>query len=175
MKNAALFASVLSRISPEAFDAIFPHGPVLKSRFGAGRGAEVSSDLNPQPLPPGERLVLASAEVARHIAFAAISAEAGGQDGAARIVSAAIDDWCGNGRPPIPIPWPGPWPFPFALDALPRDLDVVTSRVVGALSLAAVASRVAPGRVHDALEGGAERLLDAALGATSKQAGAASR
>src|SRR5215207_3565834 len=74
-----------------------------------------------------------------------ISAEAAGQDGGVRMINSAIDDWCGNGRPPIPIPWPGPWPFAFALDAVPKDLDVATSRLVGALSFAAVAERMGKG------------------------------
>ena len=131
MAKATQQLSVLARINPAIFDVIFPHGPVLAHAF-ASRLSEVA--LNPQPLPPEpppERLQRASALVAHNIAFAAIAAEAAGQDGGVRIVNSAIDDWCGNGRPPIPIPWPGPWPFAFALGCRaqgPRRGDVATGR-----------------------------------------------
>ena len=81
------------------------------------------------------------------------------------MISSAIDDWCGNGRPPIPIPWPGPWPFAFALDDMPKDLDVAASRLVGALSFAAVAQRMGAGKVSEALSAGADKLMDASLAA----------
>ena len=143
MAKTTQMLSILSRINPAIFDYIFPHGPVQSHGF-ASRISEVA--LNPQPLPPEpppERLQRASALIAREIAFAAIAAEAAGQEGGGvRMINSAIDDWCGNGRPPIPIPWPGPWPFAFALDAVPKDLDVATSRLVGALSFAAVAQRM---------------------------------
>ena len=84
------------------------------------------------------------------------------------IINSAIDDWCGNGRPPIPIPWPGPWPFAFALDAVPEDLDVATSRLVGALSFAAVAQRMGPGKVREALSVGADKLMEASLAAGTR-------
>ena len=89
--------------------------------------------------------------------------EAAGQDGGVRMINSAIDDWCGNGRPPIPIPWPGPWPFAFALDDAPKELDVATSRLVGALSVAAVASRMGSGKVREALSAGADKLMEASL------------
>ena len=94
--------------------------------------------------------------------------EASGQDSGVRIISSAIDDWCGNGRPPIPIPWPGPWPFAFSLDAAPKELDVAASRLVGALSLAAVASRMGKGKVQEALSAGADKLLEASVGPAAK-------
>jgi hypothetical protein len=109
-----------------------------------------------------------SALIAHNIAFAAIAAEAAGQDGGVRMINSAIDDWCGNSRPPIPVPWPGPWPFAFALDAMPQEFDefdVATSRLVGALSFAAIASRMGPGRVCEALSAGADKLMDASLSA----------
>ena len=165
MAKATQLLSVLGRINPAIFDYIFPHGPVGPHGFSS-RFSEVA--LNPQPLPPEpppDRLQRVSALVAHNIAFAAIAAEAAGQDGGVRMISSAIDDWCGNGRPPIPIPWPGPWPFAFALDAVPKDLDEATSRLVGALSFAAVAQRMGPGKVHDALSAGADKLMEASLAA----------
>ena len=168
MAKATQLLSVLGKLNPAIFDVIFPHGPV-QSRGFASRINEVA--LNPQPLPPEpppERLQRVSALVAHQIAFAAITQEAAGQDGGVRMINSAIDDWCGNGRPPIPIPWPGPWPFAFALDAAPKELDVATSRLVGALSFAAVASRMGASKVRDALSAGADKLLEAGLAAPTK-------
>ena len=162
MAIATQLLSVLARLNPTIFDVIFPHGPV-QSGF-ASRIDEVA--LNPQPLPPEpppERLQRVSALIAQNIAFAAIAMEAAGQDGGARMVNSAIDDWCGNGRPPIPIPWPGPWPFAFDLNAAPKELDVAASRLVGALSFAAVALRMGSGEVREALSMGADKLLEASL------------
>jgi len=101
-------------------------------------------------MPSSARLRV-SALIAHNIASAALAMEAAGQDGGARIVSSAIDDWYGNGRPPIPILWPGPWPFAFDPVTAPKDLDVADSRLVGALSFAAVASRMSSGKVREAL------------------------
>ena len=169
MAKATQLVSILARINPAIYDFIFPHGPVQTRGFGS-RIDEVA--LNPQPLPPEpppERLQRVSALIAHNIASAAIAMEAAGQDSGARIVSTAIDDWCGNGRPPIPIPWPGPWPFAFDPDTAPKDLDVAASRLVGALSFAAVASRMGSGKVREALSAGADKLLDASLAAGSRQ------
>jgi hypothetical protein len=144
--------AVLGKINPAVWDAIIPHGPAVAHRAA----------LNPQPLPPGEAFLHASAAVAQDIAYAAISAEAAGSDAAGRIVSDAIDDWCGNR--PRPIPWPHPWPFPWPPEPEPHpDWDVAASRVVGALSLASMASRLEDGPARDALAKGAEQLLDAGL------------
>lgn len=171
MAKATQLLSVLARINPAIYDFIFPHGPVWSRRI-ASRFSDAATELNPQPLPPDpppDRLQLASALVARRIAFAAIAAEAGGQEGGGvRMINAAIDDWCGNGRPPIPIPWPGPWPFAFALDDAPKEMDVAASRLVGALSFASLASRMGAGKVRDALSSGADKLMEASFGTTSK-------
>jgi hypothetical protein len=164
MAIATQLLSVLARLDPAIFDAIFPHGPAQSYMF-VSRISEVA--LNPQPLPPGE-LQRVSALVAQQIAFAAIALEAAGHDGGVRMIDSAIDDWCGNGRPPIPIPWPGPWPFAFALDAVPKELDVATSRLVGALSFAAIASRMGAGEVREALVAGADRLMEASLAPDAK-------
>jgi hypothetical protein len=156
MANIVRLLAVLGKVNPAVWDAIIPHGPVV---------AHSALELNPQPLPPKQELLLASAAVAHDIAFAAVSAEAAGADSAARIVSRAIDDWCGTRPPHIPIPWPGPWPFPWPPEPEPHpDWDIGASRVVGALALASVASRLEAGDARDALDKGAEQLLDAGLG-----------
>ena len=153
MASIVRLLAVLGKINPAVWDAIIPHGPAVAQRAA----------LNPQPLPPGEAFLHASAAVAQDIAYAAISAEAAGSDAAGRIVSDAIDDWCGNR--PRPIPWPHPWPFPWPPEPEPHpDWDVAASRVVGALSLASVASRLEDGPARDALAKGAEQLLDVGLG-----------
>ena len=79
MANLVRLLAVLGKINPAVFDAIFPHGPVGPHGLAVRRfspGAEVA--LNPQPLPPKEALLVASAEVAHDIAFAAVSAQAAG-------------------------------------------------------------------------------------------------
>jgi hypothetical protein len=169
LANIVRLLAVLGKINPAVWDAIIPHGPVGPHGSAVRRfspGAEVA--LNPQPLPPHELLV-ASAAVAHDIAFAAVSAEAAGSDAASRIVARAVDDWCGTRPPHIPIPWPRPWPFPWPPEPDPHpDWDIGASRVVGALSLASVASRLEEGEARDALSKGAEQLLEAGL-AESRQ------
>jgi hypothetical protein len=165
MANLVRLLAVLGKINPAVYDAIFPHGPVGPHGIAVRRfslGAEVA--LNPQPLPPKEALLVASAEVAHDIASAAISAQAAGTDGAGRLVAQVIDEWCGTRPRPLPIPWPNPWPFPWPPEPEPHpDWDIGASRVVGALTLAAVASRMQDGEARDALAKGAEQLLDAGL------------
>jgi hypothetical protein len=162
--------------------------------------------FDPQPDPPGvqrtlrssigfdpsladasriRRLLLASAAVANQIGMAAVAAEASGiEGGAARVVSRAIDDWCGTRPPHLPIPWPTQWPFPGpsdgygAPDTYPgpdnlypgpdglRTFEADT-RTVGALTLVSVASRLPEGDVRKSLTEGSEKLLKAALTASS--------
>ena len=147
MANIVRLLAVLGRINPAVWDAIIPHGPVGPQRVA----------LNPQPLPPKEAMLRAAAEVAHDIAFAAA---AGGEPG--RLVSDVIDDWCGT--KPRPFPWPHPFPFPWPPEPEPHpDWDIGASRVVGALTLAQVASRMEDGPARDALAKGAEQVLDAGL------------
>jgi hypothetical protein len=164
MANLVRLLAVLGKVNPAVWDAIIPHGPRVAHSAAVLRfapGAEVA--LNPQPLPPEEALLVASAQVAHEIASAAINAEAAGND-ASRLVAQAIDDWCGTRPRPFPIPWPRPWPFPWPPDPEPHpDWDIGASRVIGALSLASVASRMQEGGARDALAKGAEQLLDAGL------------
>jgi hypothetical protein len=162
MAGIVRLLAVLGKINPAVWDVINPHGPVHSRVRRFSRGAEVS--LNPQPLPPEHALLVASAEVAHDIAFAAVSAEAAGTGAASRIVGEAIDDWCGTRPRPFPIPWPRPWPFPWPPEPEPHpEWDIAASRVVGALSLASVASRLEEGEARDALTKAAEQLLDAGL------------
>jgi hypothetical protein len=153
------FLVALGRINPAIWDAIIPHGPVLSAASKASPGSEV--ELNPQPLPP---LELASVKVANQIASAAIAAEAAGNDGAAGIVTRAVEEWCGTPPHHLPIPWPGPWPFPWMSGPSDAELNAETSQIVGALTFASLAARMPEGGVQSALAEGAEKLLGAGLG-----------
>lgn len=152
MTDIVRLMAILGRIPPEAWDAIVPQGPV--------EGSWV--ELNPQPLPPGATLFLvASATAGQAIAQATVVAEATRAGNPEQIVSDAVDEWCGTKGP---FPWPHPWPLPWSADTeSPGDLDVPGSRVVGALSMASVASRLLDGEARRALSVGAERLLEAGL------------
>ena len=165
MASIVRLLAVLGKINPAVWDAIIPHGPVGPHGHAFRSFARSSAaELNPQPLPPKHELLLASAAVAHDIAFAAVSADAAGSGTGSRLVARAIDDWCGTRPPRIPIPWPGPWPFPWPPEPEPHpEWDIGASRVVGALSLASVASRLGEGDVRDALAKGAEQLLEAGL------------
>ena len=175
---------VLGRVSPSIWDAIVPHGPGRTAVFRVSPGSEVELnpqpippgrssifrvspgsevELNPQPIPPGHELQFASASVANEIARAAIAAEAAGSEGGSRIVSRAVDDWCGTPHGHVPIPWPHQWPFPWPPHNREPELDVEASQVVGGLALASIASRMSDGEVRDALAKGAEQLLQAGL------------
>jgi hypothetical protein len=151
----------LGHIDPSILDAIIPHSPAHIAISSAE-----ASELNPQPLPPGKELQLASVEVAREIARAASAAEASGNPEAATIVARAVEEWCGNSPKRFPIPWPHPWPFPWPPD--PEEEfrpNAGTSQVIGALTLASIASRMADGGVRNALDKGAEQLLEVGLAA----------
>lgn len=171
--NLVGLLTVIGRINPAIWDAIIPMGPKYGTTvFRASKASEV--ELNPQPIPPGHELAFASARVAHEIAHAAIAAEAAGNESAGRIVSSAIDDWCGTPHGHRPIPWPGPWPFPwFSQNGVhepdPHPWDIAISRVVGALTFASVAARLEEGDLREALASGAEQLLEAGLAVTTEK------
>ena len=152
----------MGRINPAIWDWIVPMGPE-KAFSASWLGSEV--ELNPQPIPPGHELQFAAARVANEIALAAIAAEAAGDgDEAQRIVSQAVDDWCGTPTGHRPFPWPTPWPTPWHLqDPDPHPWTIETARIVGALTLASVASRMTEGSAEEALAHGAERLMEVSL------------
>ena len=152
----------MGRINPAIFDVI-PRGPQRVWSFAEVSGSE-KVELNPQPIPPGHELQFATARAAHEIGIAAIAAEAAGSDeGAARIISDAVDDWCGTGTGRIPIPWPRHWPVPPSPDPDPHPWDVASIRAIAGLTLASLASRMTEGEAREALAHGAEQLLDAAV------------
>jgi hypothetical protein len=155
------FLTVFGNVSPSIWD-IIPRGPLVP----VGRASKAAQvELNPQPIPPGREILFASGQVAHEIAMAAVAAEAAGGEGVSRIVGRAVDDWCGTPPRHIPIPWPGPWPGPWVLDHEGLDVKAIVpaSRLIGALTFASVASRMAEGEARDALASGAEKLLETAL------------
>jgi hypothetical protein len=52
----------------------------------------------------------------------------------------------------------------------PHPWDVATSRIVGALTFAAVAAQLEEGEVREALVSGAEQLVEAGLSVTTERA-----
>jgi hypothetical protein len=150
--------ALIGRIGPEAWDAIVPHGPRL--RVPAGEGHLDWAALNPQPLPPEDRLLTAAAQLAHELVRGAITIEMQGGSSSGP-VSELIDEWCGT---PWPRRWPWPWPGPRPDDGpLPDPWAVQTARVVGALIFASMASRLSDGDLQEALAKGADRLTEAAL------------
>src|SRR5215207_7791031 len=115
----------IGRTIPEIFD-IIPHGPL--SAGHAGRAGIAM--LNPQPLPPAQRYLVASIDLAQTVAQAAILAEVSGGAGA-DVVARIVDEWCGT-------PWPRPFPWPGPIDPEPEphpDWDIAAGRVAGAVTL----------------------------------------
>jgi len=144
------FLTVLVRINPAIFDAIFPRGPVI-------RGDRAT--LNPQPLPPAEAVQVAAAELANELGRLALETEVRGgtADG---FVTELIDDWCGT---PWPRKWPWPGPGPHPAMGLPTEpFDVEAARAIGAVVFASIGSRLADGALAKAFSQGAERLAQAA-------------
>jgi len=164
------FLTVFGRINPAIWDVLVPMGPrYFESVAELSPGSAV--ELNPQPIPPGHQIQFAAARAAHEIGLAAIAAEAAGTDeGAARLVSRAVEDWCGTPPGHIPIPWPRDWPIPLLLAPDPEPWSIATMRTVAAMTFASIASRIADGEAREALAQGAERLLDAALAETRELA-----
>jgi hypothetical protein len=162
--------TVFGRINPAIWDVIVPMGPRYFESVAELSPAS-AVELNPQPIPPGHQIQFAAARAAHEIGLAAVAAEASGMDeGAARLVSRAVDDWCGTPPGHIPIPWPRDWPIPFPPDPDPQPWSIAAMRTVAAMTFASIASRIADGEAREALAGGAEQLLDAALSETRELA-----
>jgi hypothetical protein len=143
--------AVLGRIPASAWDYIVPQwGP-------NERLARVA--LNPQPLPPGEALVVGAAVMAQEVARLAVEADLQGGNASAWLTD-FIDDWCGT-------PWPHKWPWPLpgpGPDPDPEPYDVAASRVVGAVVFASVGTRLGDGELKTTLLDGADQLAEAATG-----------
>ncbi len=124
---------------------------------------DVIAALNPQPLPPLESFQLAAAVMTHEFARLAIQADIHGRSGA-QIISDMVDDWCLTG-------WPLKWPIPIPDPVPPRPNETILppqltqhGRMVGALVLANIGSRLGSTELSEAMLHGAERL-DATLAA----------
>lgn len=146
----------ISRINPAIYDAIFPHGPLMRDRYD-------SITLNPQPLPPkaaAQELQLEAGFMARELIRLAVEADIRGED-PARMVSQLIDDWCAT---PWPRKWPFPWPGPGPTNGpVPDPWEVNAARIVGATIFASYASRLGEGPLREVLIDGSERLAQVAV------------
>src|SRR3954468_15623118 len=110
MARSMSILRVLAELDPRLWELVHPNVPVLRAGLGAARqfGDEVA--LNPQPLPPRERLLLETVSTAQAVADAAITAQFAGRD-AREVLQQVADDWCGT--QPSVIPWPRHWPHPW--------------------------------------------------------------
>jgi hypothetical protein len=151
----------LAHLDPRLRDLVNPNVPLLQ---GSGRfGDEVF--LNPQPLPPRERLLLETVAAARAVADAVIAAQFAGRD-AREILQEVGDDWCPT-RPGT-IPWPRhrphPWPpgepYPIA-----EEIDQVAQGAQAAAGLVfeSYAAGIQDERLATSFAELADRLEDAAL------------
>jgi hypothetical protein len=110
MARSMSILRVLAQLDPRLWELVHPNVPVLRAGLRAARqfGDEVA--LNPQPLPPRERLLLETVFTAQAVADAAITAQFAGRD-AREVLQQVADDWCGT--QPSVIPWPRHWPHPW--------------------------------------------------------------
>lgn len=153
----ASILTILGTFPPEAFDAIIPHG----HRRPGGRVSVTDHidhvALNPQPLPPRERFLVASAELAHEIGRLAVETDlvrGGGSD----LVRELVDDWCGTGWPRRwPFPWPGPVP-----GTRTHELDVAGGHLAGAVVLASLGDRMPGTDLGAAFLEAAQKLAEVA-------------
>ena len=155
--------TIFARHDPRLWDLFFPHLPLIAHQ-GAARASKLEQvGLNPQPLPPIELYLAASADAAHGMAQAAITAERIGAE-PRKALAESIEDWCGSSpRPwPWPRPWPGPWP-PRRHDDEPHpEWDIAAGQLVGAMTLAGIAARMDEGDAQQAIEQAAEQLFSVA-------------
>ncbi|WP_430296557.1 hypothetical protein [Sinomonas sp. B1-1] len=154
MAHFPLLAAI-SRLRPEIWDAIIPHGPVN------GRRVE-SVALNPQPLPPKDPhdIAVGAVSMANRVVHLAIEAQLRGENPAGW-VGELVEDWCGT---PWPRRWPWPWPGPRPDEGpFPEPWRIQEARIVGAIVFASAASRLGESDLRSAFRDGAERLAEAGL------------
>ena len=155
--------TILSTFPPEAWDAIVPRyrgarlgaRPELADRFDmSDRFGHVA--LNPQPLPPRERFLLAAADLGHEIGRLAVETDLT-QGSGSGLLRELVDDWCLTGWPRRwPFPWPGPGPRP-------DEVDLVGGRLAGALVLASLGERMAGTDLGTAFTETSEKLAEVAL------------
>jgi hypothetical protein len=164
MAQSYAFIRLLARLDPRLWEIVHPHVPVLFDAGRAARGRFDQVELNPQPIPPGVVVRLATVAGARAVAEAAIAAQFAGRD-AREILDQVADDWCGTGTGTIPWPrhWPHPWP-PGDPYPIVEEIDSVAqaSQAHAALVFGAYADGIADEGLAASFAGLAERLERAA-------------
>ncbi|EIV92086.1 hypothetical protein FraQA3DRAFT_1587 [Frankia sp. QA3] len=154
--SAASLLSIIARIHPQVWEGILPTGPRVQARTDL-------VSLNPQPLPPGpppDAFQIAAVAMAHDVVRLAVESDVRGKSSVG-FLQEWVDDWCAT---PWPRKWPWPWPGPRPGDGpLPDPWVVQTGRVIGAIALASVGSRLAEGELGAACLEGAERLAEAAV------------
>jgi hypothetical protein len=149
--------SLITQISPEAWRVI--------TTTEITRAGSEEVELQPQPLPPVEHFQVAAALMTHRFVQLAIESEIQGRTGS-QIISDMVDDWCGT--------WPRNWPHPRLSPSpepgprpdeapIPEPWLTQTGRIVGALVLANIGSRLSTGELGNSMLDGAQRLTDAAL------------
>jgi len=147
--NWKILAKFVS-IPPEAWDAIIPHGPAVRSVVNSRLDAVA---LNPQPLPPHESVV--GAQLLENVLISAIIIVGGkGAGEGAAVLRSEIDDWCGTG-------WPHKWPKPKQRKGWDEGM-VFAGAALAAANLAGQYDH-APD-LQEALGAAAEQLAEAAGG-----------
>lgn len=163
MAQSYAFLRLLARLDARLWEVVHPHLPVLHDAANV-RGRFDQVELNPQPLPPREVVRLATLEVARAAADAAIAAQLAGRD-AREVLDQVAEDWCGTPTGAIPWPrhWPHPWP-PGEPYPIVDEIDQVAqaSQAYAALVFGAYADGIADEGLSASFAGVAERLEAAA-------------
>jgi hypothetical protein len=140
-RRSSLFLYIIGRLKPEAWDAIYPHGPKVSI---ASREYMIAMAVKGFASELGDR------GVARKLA--------GVQKTLVKFANERIaadyddDNWCPTGRVPIPIPGPGPFGFsfeevmlnpqPLPPKALKREIGGYLLVLAGATSLQGVAKEL---------------------------------
>ncbi len=162
---------LIARVNPAIWELIGPHVPVLYTSGEAGSsvagrfGRAGEAELNPQPLPPREQILIGAARLAQQLVEAAI---AQGSDRGTSLLLEEIEDWCGTRPRPLPFPWPSRWPIPIYWPPVPDpgpgpdpelDREIFT---VAAVALASLAARIGDEGVVATLGKAVDRLVEAA-------------
>ena len=165
MARSMRVLAVLARLDPRLWELVHPNVPVLQTGLRGNRRPGEEVFLNPQPLPPRERLLLETVSAARAVAEAVIAAQFAGRD-AREILQEVGDDWCPT-RPGV-IPWPRHWPHPWPPGEpypIAEEIDQVAQGAQAAAGLVfeSYAAGIQDERLAPSFAELADRLEDAAL------------
>ncbi|MFD2090963.1 hypothetical protein [Blastococcus deserti] len=156
---------ILARLDPRLWELVHPHVPILHQGLRTSRRFGDEVFLNPQPLPPRERLLLETVSAARAVAEAAIAAQFAGRD-VREVLQEVGDDWCLTRPGTIPWPrhWPHPWP-PGEAYPIAEEIDQVAQAAQAAAGLVfqSYAAGIQDERLSASFAELADRLEEAAV------------